>query len=60
MCLKFTPIVFPPPADDFIDVILGNRVYLKCIYVSEEYVNHVETEPSDIGNLYHWANRIWA
>ena len=28
------------PADDFIDVIVGNRVYLKCVYVSDEFLPH--------------------
>ncbi len=26
------------PADDFIDIILGNRVYLQCLYVSMHFV----------------------
>jgi ribosome-interacting GTPase 1 len=33
--LTHTPLSLP--ADDFIDVIVGNRVYLKCIYVSSKY-----------------------
>ena len=34
---SLSPSASPPSlssADDFIDVILGNRVYMKCIYVS--------------------------
>ena len=30
-------VLYSCSTDDFIDVILGSRVYLKCVYVSNKF-----------------------
>ena len=34
VCAYLVIDLYSFPTDEFIDVIIGNRVYLKCIYVS--------------------------
>ena len=33
------PFLYPCLTEEFIDVIIGNRVYLKCVYVSLTFVD---------------------